>query len=156
MTQTLANLCDEIREALSTLPEIERLYSEVPNAINEWPALVVVPLAGASWLGSHGHDTAAPLHSQCGIRIEVHLPSKDLPTAYRSLAAIASTLPVWLYSAFVRDRFDGAMVTTGDPRTANNATAPVRWEITPAAWNSTETIALLLDFDVTTEQEVYR
>lgn len=157
MTQSLDNLCDELREALATLPVIQRTYDEVPNAINEWPALVVIPLGGACWLASHGRsDDVSPLQCLHQLRIEVHVPGKDLPDAWSRLAAVASVLPIWLYGAFVHDQFDGTMVTTGDPRTANNATAPVQWEITPATWNSTETIALLADFSVTTEQEVTR
>lgn len=157
MTQSIDSLCEAIRNDLVSLPEVQRIYDEVPNAISELPAVVVVPLAFSCHLASHGRESgASPLQCVHTVQIEVHVPRKDLPNGWALLGRVGSVLPIWLYSGFVVDRFDGTMITTGDPRTANNATAPVQGQIGPSEWAGMETLALVADFQVTTEQEVTR
>lgn len=156
MTQTLAQLCTEIRADLLTLPEV-RTYQDVPDAVNDWPAVIVLPQRGNNYLASHGRENgSSPLAGVADIQVEVHTQrARGLDEAFAFLTSMADVLPLRLYEGFDRDRFNGTMITGGDPRLSNNATPPISWEIGPSEWDSTETISLVLVFQVTSEQEVY-
>lgn len=156
MSQTLAQLCTEIRTDLLTLPEV-RTYRDVPDSVNDWPAVIVLPQRGDNFLASHGRENgASPLAGVANIQVEVHIQrARGLDVAFGFLTSMADILPLRLYEGFARDRFSGTMITGGNPRLSNNATPPIAWEIGPSEWDSTETIALILVFQVTSEQEVY-
>lgn len=152
--QSLDNLVREIREDLRTLPATQRLYEEVPESLNEFPAVVVSATSGTCWIETHdtgrGTATLMCLHA---IRIEIHVPRKDLPREMELMTSLANDAMVWLYSGFRRDQFGGTMIVPGDPRTANNATAPFDYSIGPAEWAGQQTTAWMCDFAVTTVQE---
>lgn len=155
MSQRLDDLLTEIRNDLWQLPSMTRVYPSVPESINEFPAVIVAAMGGRCWLSSHGRSSgASPLMCEHDIRIEVHVPRKNLETDALSMTMLASDVVLWLYAGFVSDRYAATMVTTGNPRTANNATAPIDYTIGPSQWAGQQTYAMLCDFKVTTEQEV--
>lgn len=153
---SLVNLLDEIREDLKTLPGILRVYGGVPDALNEFPAVIVASMGGRCRLASHGSPGAAPLHCTHDIRVEIHVPRKDLEGDAAKMTAIAEDAVIWIYSGFVKDRYNGTMVVTGDPGTASNAnaTAPLDYTVGPSEWGGQQTYAMMCDFRVTTTQEV--
>jgi len=151
---SLATLLDEIREDVRTVPGIRRVYDTVPDSVNEMPAIVVAAMGGRCWLASHGRaDGTTPLQCEHDLRLEVHIPRKDLPADAATMTAIAPEVARHLYSGFVRDRFNGTMVTTGDPRTTATR-GMLDYTIGPSQWAGQETYAMLCDFRVTTEEEV--
>lgn len=154
---SITNLCKEIREDLLTLPAV-RTYQDVPDSVNEWPAVIVLPTAGLGYIASHGRENGnLPLAQVVTVQIEVHVPTgRGLAEAMDFLPTMADALPIWLYSGFDTDRFNGTMITGGNPQLSNNSIPPISWEIGPSQWDSTETVALILAFQVTFEQEVYR
>lgn len=155
MSQSLTQLCTEIRADLLTVPEV-RTYQEVPDSVNEWPAIIILPQRGNHYLASHGReDESSPLAGVVDIQIEMHTPrARGLDEGFAFMTRMADTVPLRLYEGFKSDRFNGKMITGGNPQLSNNATPPIAWEIGPSEWDSTETLALVLIFQVTFEQEV--
>lgn len=155
--QRLDSLISEMRADFLTLPAVQRAYQEVPDAINQLPAVIVAAMAGTCWPETHmsenGSQALMCLHA---IRIEIHVSRKDLARASADLTAIADDATTWLWHGFVTDRFNGTMITPGDPRTANNATAPFDYSIGPSEWAGLQTYAWVCDFAVTTQREIYR
>ncbi|HWV23257.1 MAG TPA: hypothetical protein VNZ58_03630 [Thermomicrobiales bacterium] len=155
MSQHIVDLLTEVRNDLWSLPSMPRVYPSVPESINEFPAVVVTELGGRTWLSSHGRSSGvSPLMTEHDIRVEVHIPRKDLVQESASMTIIAHDVVLWLYAGFISDRYDATMVTTGNPRTANNATAPIDYTIGPSTWGGKQTYAMFCDFRVTTEEEV--
>ena len=155
MSQSLDELLTEIRNDLWTLPSLKRVYQSVPESINEFPAVIVAAMGGRCWLSSHGRSSgASPLMCEHDIRVEVHIPRKNLETDALSMTIIADDVAMWLYAGFVRDRYQATMVTTGNPQMANNATTPIDYTIGPSQWAAQQTYAMMCDFKVTTEREV--
>ncbi len=153
MSQNLADLLNEIREDLRTVPEVRRVYAGVPEAINEPPAIIVAAMGGRCWIASHGRATGeSPLMCQHDIRVEVHVPRKDLPNDAATMTRLADAVTQHLYSGFVRDRYNGTMVTTGDPR-STGAAGTLDYTVGPSEWGGQQTYAMLCDFRVTTERE---
>ena len=151
---SLATLLDEIRADIQGIPEVRRVYDDVPDAANEMPAIIVASLGARCWLATHGsEDGTTPLHCEHQIRVEVHLPRKDLAWATTTLDAIAPQVALRLYSGFVRDRFNGTMITLGDPR-GTNALGMLDYNNGPSEWGGVQTYAMVCDFRVTTEEEV--
>lgn len=151
---SLPDLLNEIRDDLRALPSVKRVYEGVPDAINEFPAVIVAAMGARCWLSSHGRNGIAPLHCQHDIRVEIHIPRKDLEQDAATMTAIAEDASITLYAGFATDRYNGTMVTTGNPQTSNNATAPLTYTIGPSQWAGQQTYAMLADFAVTTSREV--
>lgn len=152
---SLENLLAEIRDDLRDMPMMLRIQPGVPESLNEFPAVIVAAMRGRCWLASHGRATGeSPLQCEHDIRVEIHVPRKHLETDAATMTAIADAATIFLYSGFVRDRYNSTMVVTGNPRTANNATSPIDYTIGPSNWAGQQTYAFLCDFKVTTEQEV--
>jgi hypothetical protein len=149
MIQTLPNLLMEIRDDLRTLPSIKRLHEDVPESLNEFPAVVVVALGGRCWLATHDGD----LMCEHDIRVEVHIARKNLAENAARMTAVADDVTLWLYNGFVRDRYNLTMVTTGSPQTGNNATSPLEYSIEPSMWGAQQTYAMLCDFKIATVRE---
>lgn len=151
---SLATLLDEIRADLLGIPEVRRVYESVPDSVNETPAIIVASLGADCHLASHGSaDGTTPMHCQHQIRVEVHVPRKDLSLATSWINAIAPAVALRLYSGFVRDKFNGTMITTGDPRTTNPQ-GMLNYTNGPSQWAGADTYAMVCDFRVTTEEEV--
>lgn len=146
---SLAALLDEIREDLRALPAITRVYEGVPDSVNEFPAVIVASLGGRCWITSH----SSSLLCEHDIRVEVHIPRKDLKADALKMTSLAEDVSHRLYSGFVYDRYNGTMVTPGNPRTANNATSTLDYQVGPSQWAAQETYAMICDFRVTTEME---
>lgn len=154
MSQKLVDLLTEIRDDLRTVPVVRRVYDAVPESISEFPAIIVASMGGRCWLASHGRsDGAAPLQCQHDIRVEVHIPRKHLENDAYTMTAIADDVTQHLYSGFARDRYNGTMVTTGDPR-STGAAGTLDYTVGPSQWAGQQTYAMLCDFRVTTEREV--
>lgn len=147
---SLMQLLDEIRDDLRTLPSVRRVYEGVPDSVSEWPAIIVAATSGNMRLLSH--DSNVSWTHQ--VRVEVHYPRKNLKDAVDRITAIAAEVAPRLYEGFVTDQYNGTMIVTGDPDTANNATSPLTYELGPSEWDSTETYAMVCDFRVTTIQEI--
>lgn len=153
MSQNIADLLNEIRDDLGTVPEVRRVYEDVPDSINEFPAIIVASMGGRCWVGSHGRGAGtSPLMCQHEVRVEVHVPRKNLATDADTMTRLADAVTQHLYSGFVRDRYNGTMVTTGDPR-STNATGTLDYTVGPSQWAGQQTYAMLCDFRVTTERE---
>ncbi len=153
---SLADLLTEIRDDLRTMPSVRRVYDSVPESINELPAVIVAAMGGRCWMATHGHENGVtPLFCQHSIRVEVHIPRKDLPADAETMTGIADEAVIWLYSGFVRDRYNGTLLTTGNPQTASGAAvAPLTYTVGPSMWGGSQTYAMVCDFTVTTEQYV--
>jgi hypothetical protein len=157
MSQPLDALLAAIREDLKTVPEVQRVYDAVPESINEFPAIIVAAMGGRCWLASHGRSNGlAPLMCEHDIRVEVHIPRKNLAQDAATMTALADAVSLHLYSAFARDRYDGTMVVTGDPRanSSSNAFGTLDYTVGPSSWASQDTYAMLCDFKMSTEREV--
>lgn len=151
---SLATLLDEIRADVRSTPEVARVYDEVPDSINEMPAIVALSLGARCWLASHGsEDGTTPLHCEHTIHVEVHLPRVDLAWAIEKMERIAPAVALRLYSGFVRDRYSGTMITLGDPR-STNAQGMLDYQLAPSKWDGTDTYMMSCDLRVTTEEEV--
>lgn len=147
---SLTSLLDEIRADLKTLPSVRRVYDGVPDSVNEWPAIIVAAMNGR--LSLLTHDSNVKWTHE--VRVEVHVPRKDLEAAVDKITAIAGELPARLYEGFVTDKYNGTIIVTGDPATANNATSPLTYELGPSEWAGQQTYAMVCDFRVTTVQEI--
>lgn len=155
MSQNIADLLTEIRDDLRTVPEVKRVYDGVPESINEPPAIVVAAMGGRCWLASHGRENGlAPMMCQHDIRVEVHIPRKNLPEDAAAMTRIADAVSLWLYSGFTRDRYNGTLVTTGDPRSTAGGQGTMDYTIGASTWGDQQTYAMLCDFRVITEREV--
>ena len=154
MSQTIEALLDEIRADLRTVPEVKRVYDDMPESINEWPAVVVGALAWQCWLGSHANaNGVATLQCEYEIRIELHVPLKNLDEDTAKMTRVADALTLWLYSGFTQDRFNGTMLTTAAPRTGGASTPTLTAQVGPSSWDSQETLAAMLDFRAIIEKE---
>lgn len=154
MNQTVDALLDEIRSDLRTVPEVKRVYDDMPDSINDWPAIVVGALSWHCWIASHGHsDGTAPLHCEYDIRIEIHIPLKNLDDDTAKMTRLADAVTVRLYSGFVADRYTGTMLTTAAPRTGGNSTPTLTANVGPSRWDSQETLAAMIDFRAVLEKE---
>lgn len=155
MSQNLVDLLTEIRDDLRTVPVVRRVYDDVPESISEFPAIIVASMGGRCWVASHGRaDGTTPLQCQHDIRVEVHIPRKHLENDAYTMTAIADEVTAHLYGGFARDRYNGTMVTTGDPRGNTRAEGAIDYTIGPSQWASQQTYAMLCDFRVVTEREV--
>lgn len=152
---TIADLLTEIRADLRTVPEVQRVYDAVPESINEFPAIIVATMGGRCWLASHGRESgASPLMCQHDVRVEVHIPRKNLEDDATTMTRLADAVSLYLYSGFVRDRYNGTLVTTGDPRGVAGGQGTMDYTVGASRWAGQETYAMLCDFRVVTEQEV--
>ena len=147
---SLAALLDEIRNDLLTMPGITRVYEDVPEGINEFPAVIVAGMGGRCWMATHDGS----LMCEHDIRVEVHIPRKDLPNDAATMTALADDAALFLYRGFVTDRYNGTMVTTGDPRTGGSGMAAIDYTVGPSQWAAQQTYAMMCDFKVTTQREV--
>ena len=155
MSQTLTELLNAIRDDLRALPEMRRVYDSVPDAINEYPAVVVAAPTSSSWLASHGRaDGTTAIHSEYIIRVEVHIPLKDVAANYLAMNDLSEAAKLMLYSGFVRDRYSGTMITTATPQTGGGSTPALRADVSPSQWAGQDTLAALIDFRMTMEQEL--
>lgn len=153
--QTLPALLNAIRDDLKDMPGIRRLYDEVPDALNEYPALVVASLGFRSWLGSHSAENGNwVIHSEHDIRIEVHMPRKNLPQAHEKMTEFAEEVRDQVYIGFGTDKYAGTMVTTGNPKTTSGSSSSFECDIGPSRWGSDDTYAVLANFQVTTQREI--
>ncbi len=152
MSQDLASLLDEIRVAMLELPGMPRVYPDVPESINEWPAVVVASTGLRSWLTSHDHTTM----TEHDIRVEVHVPRKDLPIDHLQMAVLADEAAYALYRGFVTDQFGGTMVTTsaGGQASSDGVGAPLDGSIGSSSWNEQLTYAFMCNFKVVTERKI--
>lgn len=147
---SLENLLTEIRTDLRQLESIRRVYADVPGSISDFPAVIVAALGGRCWLASHD----STLHCEHDIRVEVHVPRKDLARDALEVTGIAEEVCAALYGGFVSDRFNGTMITTGNPRTSQNATSSLEYRLGASEWGGKQTYAMTCDFRVATELEV--
>ncbi len=155
MTQTIDVLLDEIRDDLRTVPEVRRVYDDMPEAINEYPAIIVGALAWQCWLASHGRtDGTTPLHCEYELRIEVHIPLKNLEADTAKMTRLADAVTLRLYSGFTRDRYAGTMITTAAPRTGGASTPTLTAQVGPSRWAGDETLAAMIDFRAIIEKEL--
>lgn len=150
MSQDLQSLLDEIRSDLTQMPTMLRVYESVPDALNDFPACVVASMGGQSFLGSHD-STVITEHA---IRVEIHVPRKDLPTQAVEMTYLADDAVLLLYRGFVTDRYNLTMITTGTYRAGNNATAPIDYQIGPSMWGGQQTYAFMCDFKIATERHL--
>lgn len=146
---TIEDTLNEIRSDLMVLPSV-RMYEGVPEQLGEWPAVVVATMGGRSWLETHD----GTIFTEHDVRVEIHVPRKNLGDASLGMTLLAEEAITLIYSGFVRDRYQDTMVTTGDPRGANNASAPLDYAIGPSEWGGTQTYAFMCDFKVTRETRV--
>lgn len=153
--QTLPAMLDAIREDLLALSDIRRVYESVPESLNELPAVIVASMGGRSWLPSQQMENGSfPLNTEHDIRIEIHIPRKNLPDDHAAMARIADDATLLVYAGFATDRYSGTMVTTGNPQTSNGASSPWDYTIGPSEWAGQKTYAMLADFRVTTQREI--
>lgn len=137
-------------EALVAGTAIRRVYAEPPDAISMWPAVVTFPISGHARLGSHDDDRMT-MHT---IAVQVHVPRKDLARDIATMNALVEPVVNCLMASFTRDKAAATFTVLGDPRTANNATNPLRWEVAGSEWDSTETVAILAELDAGMYQEI--
>lgn len=155
-TQHLERLLGEIRLSLQTVPALKRVYTDVPDALNMYPSIVVYPAGFACYLGSHSGEGGNPMFwTVHTIRIELHIPRKDLSRDIALAVAFQQHLPAKLYSAFERNEFGGTMVLPGNPQLAQNSVAAIRGSLLDLGWGSDANIGWRLEFDVTTESEIF-
>lgn len=145
---SLQNLLKEIRDDLRALPSVKRVYDDVPESVNEFPAVIVAALGGRCWLASHD----STIHCEHDIRVEIHTPRKGLEIDAETMTGVAEDVSYALYDGFITDRYSGTMVTTGNPRTGQNATNSLEYQIGTSMWGDRQTYAMTCDFKVTTER----
>lgn len=153
--QALGALLKEIRDDLATLPKLAAAHHDVPDALNQYPALVVYPMAGHVRMGSHANHNGKPMYwAMHTIAIELHISRKDLPRDMELAEWFCDDLWEYLLAGFKRDTFSGTMVVPGDPRMAQNSTPPIRYQMTSLQWGSDQNLGWRLEFDVTCESEL--
>ena len=77
------------------------------------------------------------------MRVEIHVPRKNLGDASLGMTLLVEEAITLIYSGFVRDRYQDTMVTTGDPRGANNASAPLDYATMVVRRGGTQTYAFI-------------
>lgn len=153
-TATLLDTIRAIREDLATIPG-SRMHFNVPDSINESPALVVYPSSGAWRLGSHSGERGVPMRmAKHTIQIVLFVARKDLERDFDQLMWFCDVLPDRLFAGFKADKYGDTVLALGDPKTANNATEPIRYVLGPEQWASDDFIVWGMELDVTTNQEI--
>ena len=147
MSQDLQSLLDEIRSDLTQMPTMLRVYESVPDALNDWPACVVAGMSCDVRLVTHDSTMA----STWTIRVDIHVPRKDLPVQAVEMTYLAHEANKTLMRGFVTDRFNGTLITTGTFDANNNATPPIAGVVGPSSWNGQQTYAYMCDFRVSIE-----
>ena len=154
--QELGRLLQEVRAALVTIPGLRRVHWDVPDAIGPYPCIVVYPSGFTCYLASHAGEGGNPMYwTLHTIRIELHLPHKDLGRDMETVIAFQHDIPQRLYVAFEQDEFGGTMILPGHPELANNSTANIRGSLIELGWGSDATIGYRIEFEVTTESEIF-
>lgn len=156
MTQPgITAFLDDLRAELASLPDLRRAYQTVPDSINDLPGIIVYARAGDWRLDTHGKRegvyTFLGVHT---VAIELYLPRKDLEREMPLVEFFADALPVHLFRAFIVDRFTQTLLNVGNPETANNAAAPIRYRVAGESYAGQEHLRLELEFDVAIQQEV--
>lgn len=145
----------DVRAELASLPGLRRAYETVPDAVNEQPSIVVYARAGDWRLDTHGKREG--VYTFLGVHtvvIELYLPRKDLEREMALVEFFLDMLPVHLFRAFRDDRFTQTLLNVGNPETANNATAPIRYRVVGESYAGQQHLNLELEFDVAIQQEV--
>lgn len=159
----LTNVLQAVRNDLMTMPAYQvlseyvapRVLEYVPDSAYEWPVVFVAPSAGSCHLSSHANERGnSAMMCMHRINIEIHIPHTNTPTDAQQMTWLADGLLPWLYGGFARDRFEGTIVTPGNPRTSNNAADPLTYQIGESALGDTVTLAWVGTFEVVTEQEL--
>lgn len=151
---TLTNVLEEIRRDLSTMPELARCFFDIPDAINQRPAVVVVPGTGRWRYGPHSSDLGYT--ERFGIHrlaVVLLIARKDLARDFDVLIPFVDRVGDHLWAGFERDAYGGSSVLLGDPDMANNATAPMEYTIGSSPWGSDLDLALTYEFDVSILKE---
>lgn len=143
-----------LRTDLATLPGLDRVYVGVPESINQTPSIVVSQNTGGWYLDTHGSSTGYTFVGMHTIRIELHLARKDLEREMQLLEQFLGSLPLYIFRGFVSNEYEHTLIGVGDPRTAQNATLPVRYDTVSGQWGSDQHIGYQIDFDVAIQEEV--
>ena len=156
MTQPgITAFLDDVRAELASLPGLRRAYEDVPDSVNEMPGIVVYARSGDWRLDTHGKGdgvfTFLGVHT---VVIELYLPRKDLPREMALIEFFADALPVHLLRAFITNRFTQTLLNVGNPDTANNAVAPIRYRVVGESYAGQQHLNFELEFDVAIQQEV--
>ena len=153
----IQQVLQSVRTTLGQMPVGVRVYSDVPDQINEYPAIVVWAGDRMARLGSSSGARGKPmLWLALDVMIDLHVARKDLPhdldTAYR----VADLMPNTLLTKFSRDRFDGTVVNLTDPRVIGHTAAnPYEARFTRFEWGNQITIGYQSKLSVAIEEELY-
>ncbi len=162
MTVAAANpgiqqVLQSVRTTLGQMPVGARVYADVPDSINEFPAIIVWAGDRIARLGSSSGARGKPmLWLNLDVMIDLHVARKDLPhdldTAYR----VADLMPNVLLTKFSQDRFDGTVVNLTDPRVTGHTSAnPYEARFTSFQWGNQITIGYQSVLSVAIEEELY-
>ncbi len=152
---TLQTVIQEIRDDLRTLPTIRPLLDEVPDSLNAFPALVVMPLSMNWKFGSHSGDRGKPMRMGLyTVGIELVVARKDLARDIETLMEFCDVLPDFLFAGFKRDAYGGSAVVLGNPALAQNATWPMRMVMSSSSWGDSDTLAWRIELDISVNEEI--
>lgn len=131
-------------------PEADEL-TDLPEQLNEWPALVIYEDSAAYRMMSHDSDFFWALHT---VRIELHYPREAGEGQNRAAEVLR---PFWshvarvFFAGFYGSRFAGTVAALGDPLT-RGAQAPLRGEWAPGLWGGVATLSMVHLADIAIQE----
>lgn len=154
-TTVLNDVEDEIKDALEAgVDSVRRFYTDPPEMVNEYPALLVWHESG-SWQRS-AHSSLTEHGSVMGVHTfvaEVAVARKDLKRDMATLRPITDDVVDALWKSANANRFGGTVIDLGNMM-RQSSTPPVRHEKVSGTWAGDNTIGIRFEIDVTVEREV--
>lgn len=153
---TIDQLITAVRADLLSVPGVRRVYDELPQALNgQFPALLVFTIEGSSRFGSHSGERGRAMRwTVATLVVQVHVSAKSVTNAEATLTPLIDPVVDYLFAGQHRDAWQELGVTLGDPRMANNATAPVNYSIAGGEYGGEQTVALEVQATISLNQEI--
>lgn len=152
---TLTAVVAAIQDDLEELAGVIYVPASPVENINELqlPAMVVYAGNGYWRLGTaadgDGNATRTGAHT---IMVDFHLAHDNLPLNVAEAMGYSDMIPNALLAGFIGDRFDGTVVTLGDP--AQRGSPPIRYELTGMTWGGLKTVGWRIQIDVWVEEQI--
>jgi|GEM_PF-4508162 len=154
-TTVLSDVEEGIKSALEDqVTSVRRFYTDPPETVNEYPALLVWHESGSWQRSTHasanGHGSVMGVHTFVA---EVAVARKDLKRDMATLRPITDEVVDVLWKAANANKFGGTVTDLGNMM-RQSSTPPVRHEKLAGTWAGDNTIGIRFEIDVTVEREV--
>lgn len=149
-----ADVLREIRSVLRPLPGIRSTPDQPGDVELADTICLVYPGPGQARLGTSSGRGGTPNRWQLDtVLIDVYRFLSDLARDMETLEPLAEAVPAALMAAFARDRFNGWVVTLGDPQTPG-AVWPVRRSLIMPDKQGIQAVGYHFEVDVAYQVEI--